>query len=148
MSYYDDEARSSASNTVAHFLDEIVESYLDKGKASNDLFNFYHGDRYHHEYNLDVDYSLVESAEILEEISQHKETDRGLWEGLEPEKAIKAQAAYTYGNAIMYHWKNIIKEINDDETLQELYEKFLDAKSSSKKQKLKNKVSDYISDTW
>ena len=41
-----------------------------------------------------------------------EETDSGLWQGLPPRDAIRAQAAYTYGNAVLREWRDLIDDIN------------------------------------
>jgi hypothetical protein len=118
---------SDAQDTARNFIDEIVEQYVDKGEVSGDLNNDYpDGDAYHHENHVDKEYSLTEAAEVLDSLSQHEETDSGLWEELEPREAISAQAAYTYGNAVYSRWTDLVKEINDDSDLAELKEQ-LDA---------------------
>ena len=99
---YVSEAITDAKNMALNFLEDIVESYVDNdGKASTDLFNDYpSGDEYHHEGHVDNEYDLTEAAMLLDQLSNFEETDSGLWEGLEPRKAISAQTAYTYGNAV------------------------------------------------
>ena len=114
MSYRDD-ARSDAKETVAYFKDEIVGMLLEKGEASDDLFNDYpNGDSYHHENHTDKSYDLQEAAGLLDELSDNEETDSGLWQGLEPREAVCAQAAYTYGNAVYAEWRELIEKINDE----------------------------------
>jgi hypothetical protein len=115
MGYLSD-ARSDAVDTVGNFLDEVVEQLIDKGEASDDLFNDYpSGDEYHHQSHVDKYYRLSEAAELLDELSRYEETDSGLWEGLEPCRAIAAQAAYTYGSAVLAMWSELISEINGDD---------------------------------
>ena len=110
---YNMQAMSDAHDMVSEFADEIADQ-LSAGEASTDLFNDYsNGDSYHHESHVDKEYSLSEAAAILEQLSEHEETDSGLWEGLAPRDAISAQAAYTYGHAVMSHWQSVIREIND-----------------------------------
>jgi hypothetical protein len=117
------EAISDAKDTVREFIDEIVTSLIETGEASNDLFNDYpNGDAYHHEYHVDKEYSLVEAGLLLDRLSDFEETDEGLWDGLEPRQAISCQAAYTYGNAVMYYWGVIIDEINADPILTDALE--------------------------
>lgn len=111
---YRDEAKGDALDTVKEFRDEILDQLKDDGEASDDLLNDYcNGDAYHHESHVDRDYDLSESAEVLDQLSEYEETDSGLWEGLEPRRAIAAQAAYTYGNAVYAYWRENIEEINE-----------------------------------
>lgn len=106
-------ARDDAAETADEFIDQIVEQIADKGEASDDLHNDYpNGDSWHHETHVDKEYDLEDAAAVLKELREHKETDKGLWEGLEPEQAISAQAAYTYGAAVLSNWRDLIKKIN------------------------------------
>lgn len=108
-------AEDDARETVEYFMDEIVERLIDKGEASNDLNNDYSGgDAYHHETHVDRDYSLLEAAQLLDDLPKHEETDSGLWEGQEPREAVATQAAFTYGNAVMAEWNDFIEVINDE----------------------------------
>jgi hypothetical protein len=110
---YRAEAEDDARSTVSEFADQIVEQIMDDGKASDDLLNDYpNGDAYHHESHVDRDYRLTEAADLLDHLSDFEERDSGLWEGLEPRKAIAAQAAYTYGNAVLSFFRDLIEEIN------------------------------------
>lgn len=120
MSYLD-QARSDASDTASNFEDEIIESFMESGKASDDLLNDY-SDNYHHENHIDKDYDLLEAAELLEELDEYEQTDSGLWEGLKPKDAIICQAAYTYGNAVIALFRDLIEAINNDCNLENLYE--------------------------
>ena len=112
---YRNDAKEDAKSTVLEYLEDIVDSLIDNGEASDDLFNDYpNGDSYHHENHVDRYYSLLEAAECLDQLSRWEETDSGLWQGLEPREAIGAQAAYTYGNAVCDYWRDLINEINGD----------------------------------
>lgn len=114
MSNYRQDAAIDAAETVSNFTDEILEQLIADGKASDDLLNDYpNGDRWHHECHVDKDYSLREAAELLDDLSDHEETDSGLWEGLKPHQAIATQAAYTYGNTVYSEWRDLIEKIND-----------------------------------
>jgi hypothetical protein len=112
---YSKDAEDDARDTVENFMDEIVEKLVDEGEASDDLHNDYSGgDSYHHETHIDRSYSLLEAAQLLDELSNHEETDSGLWEGQEPRQAVETQAAFTYGNAVMSEWNDFIEKINDE----------------------------------
>ena len=107
------EAADDAADTVRNFADEILEQLLDKGEASDDLLNDYpNGDAWHHECHVDKEYSLLDAATLLDQLMDFAEEDSGLWEGLEPRRAISAQAAYTYGNAVYADWHELIESIN------------------------------------
>jgi len=127
------EAEDDAKNMVEEFIGEIVEKLIEDGEASNDINNDYtHGDSYHHETHVDRSYSLLEAAELLDQLDQFEETDSGLWEGQEPRRAIETQAAFTYGNAVYSEWNDLIKRINDD--AKEVLEEF-----AQEKDELENK---------
>ncbi len=111
--YFTDAGRDAAE-TVKHFLDCIVEQLMDKGAAGDHLYNDYpNGDQYHYENHTDKDYDLSESADVLSQLSENVETDHGLWEKMEPKDAIAAQAAYTYGNAVIDRFGQLIEKINE-----------------------------------
>lgn len=113
-------AIENAKDCALNFLDEIVESLLEGGEASDDLTNDYpDGDSYHHESHVDKDYTLTEAADLLDELSDWEETDSGLWQGLEPRRAVTCQAAFTYGNAVYHFWRELVGEINDSEDIRE-----------------------------
>lgn len=102
---------------MAHeYIDEIVEKLIEFGRASDDLYNDYDGghNHYHHESHVDRSYTLLEAANLLDQLSRHWETDNGLWEGQLPINAIAIQAAYTYGNAVYFLWTEIIGYINQE----------------------------------
>lgn len=103
-----------AVDMVREFEDIVIEQLLDTGEASDDLYNDYDGgDSYHHESHVDVAYSLSEAADLLDQLHEYEETDSGLWDGLQPRRAIEAQAAFTYGNYVMSEWQKLIASIND-----------------------------------
>lgn len=113
MSYYAD-AQSDALETVRYFAEEMAERYAFSGEVSDDLLNDYtNGDSYHHENHVDRTYNLLDAAELLDELHDYKETDYGLWEGLDPRAAIAVQAAYTYGNAVYSMFCDLVRELND-----------------------------------
>jgi hypothetical protein len=118
---YRQEAISDAKDMASEFLDTIVEALMDDGQASDDAFNDYpNGDAYHHESHVDKAYNLQEAAQLLDDLDEFEETDDGLWDGLAPRDAIGAQAAYTYGNAVLSYFADLIREINDDDDIEEL----------------------------
>lgn len=109
------DASNDADKTVRHFADEILEQLLNDGKASDDLLNDYpNGYSWHHESHVDKDYNLHDAADVLDQFSDHEETNSGLWGGLEPRRAVAAMAAYTYGNAVYNEWREKIEQINQE----------------------------------
>lgn len=113
---YDESARDDALNIVERVIDNITDALVANGGASTNLYEYPRGDEYHHEVHMDRDYSLSEASDVLDDLSGHEETDSGLWQGLEPRRAIVTQAAYTYANAVMHYFQVCIAAINDDAT--------------------------------
>jgi hypothetical protein len=110
------EARSDAIYTIDHFDDDVVEQLEEGGEVSDDLMNdFPNGDQYHHESHTDKSYTLLEAAHLLDQLSNYEETDSGLWEGVEdPEEALSVKAAFTYGNAVMSEFQDVVRDLNSD----------------------------------
>ena len=82
-------AASDARDMVREFEDEIVAQILGSGEASDDYNNDYSGgDSYHHETHVDRGYRLLEAAGLLAELDHDRETDSGLWQGLDPEEVL------------------------------------------------------------
>jgi len=115
MSDYQTKAEEDARDTVSEYREQILEALLEDGKASDDLLNDYpSGDAYHHESHVDKWYNLTDAAELIDQLSDHEETDSGLWEGQQPKDAIGTCAAFTYGNAVYSEWHDLIEKINDE----------------------------------
>lgn len=113
MSDYRSDAVSDARETVSEFKDTILEQLEENDKASTDLHNDYPGgDSWHHESHVDRWYNLTDAAELIDQLSEHEETDSGLWDGQQPKEAIGTCAAFTYGNAVLSEWRELIEEIN------------------------------------
>jgi hypothetical protein len=109
------DAASDARDTVGEYADEILEQLLDKGEASDDLYNDYpDGNSWHHESHVDKWYSLQEAADVLNQLDEFEESDSGLWEGQDMKTAFSTCAAFTYGNAVYSEWTDLIKQINDE----------------------------------
>jgi hypothetical protein len=64
-----------------------------------------------HECVTDRSYSLLEAATLLDQLSEHTETDSGLWMEQEPRDAIATQAAFTYRNAVYSIARSIIEDV-------------------------------------
>lgn len=112
---YRAEAESDAKTMFQEFVGQMCAQWEQYRKVSDDFNNDYAGgDDYHHGTHVDKEYDLTEAAAVLDQLSDYEETDYGLWQGLEPRRAIAAQAAYTYGNAVASCWHDIISDVNDD----------------------------------
>jgi hypothetical protein len=113
---YSTQAEVDAKDLIRdNFVDEIVQQLLDDGEASDDMNNDYaHGDSTFHETIIDRWYNPKDAIELLNDLSEHEETDSGLWEGSDDYTDILAtKAAFTYGNAVYSEWRNLINNIND-----------------------------------
>lgn len=114
---YRDQVDEDAKELVTeYFMDEIITQLIDEGEASDDINNDYDGgDSTFHETIVDKWYSPEDGIKLLDDLSEHEETDSGLWEGRgrNYEDIISTKAAYTYGNAVYSKWHDIIEEINE-----------------------------------
>lgn len=109
------EALGDAIEMVDYFENEIIERLEEKAEASSDLNDYSDGDEYHHSSHTDKSYSLIDAAHLLDQLGNYEETDNGLWEGVEdPERAIDVKAAFTYGNAVLGEFQDLIKELNEE----------------------------------
>lgn len=111
---YSEHAKEMAGDTISHYEDEIIDFLVEETEAATDIQDFPNGDSYHHETHVDRDYNLEEAAELVEELSDHAETDAGLWEGKEPSEVLSAQAAWTFGNAVAAEFQFLMEEINSE----------------------------------
>jgi len=114
MSTYYSQAESDAWDTIQEFTDEILEQVERGETVSDDLYDYSNGDEYHNQTHIDKEYSLSEAAELLDNLDRWEEEDSGLWTGLEPRKAICAQAAFTYGNCVLSLWRDYIADLNEE----------------------------------
>lgn len=110
---YRKDAAGDARDMAENFLDEIVSQIEDKGEASTDINNDYSGGDEYHNQHSDRSYRLMEAAELLDQLSDFEETDSGLWEGQDPRDAVSTMASFTYANAVISYWEDLIKEINE-----------------------------------
>ncbi len=111
MRNYAQDARNDAKQMALQFVDEIVEQLEDKGEAVAFLEAYHGADRWHNETHVDRLYPLLQAAQLLDQLSEHKEDDCP-WEGLKPWRAISDQAACTYGNAVLSAWEELIDHIS------------------------------------
>jgi hypothetical protein len=112
MAIYDPE--DDAREWIENFTEAMVEMIIKDGKVSEDPFCKYDGgERFFTETQQFREYSLLEAATILDEFGDHKEEDEGFWNGLSPHKAVEAQAAQTYSNAVRAEIARRLKNINE-----------------------------------
>lgn len=111
MSNWKDQAEEDAKDAVLHFEDEILEQLVDDDEASTEINDY--SDSYHHESHIDKDYGFIEAAQLIGELDDYEESDTGLWEGQDMQKALSTCAAFTYGNAVYSEFRRLMGEIND-----------------------------------
>jgi len=112
MSYLD-EAANDARNLAIEFKDEITEEILMMAKAQEMLHAY--GERAHailNERYSQWSGSLMEADQLLDELFAYEEKDAGLWRGLAPRRAVVAQAAYTYRNAVAVMFRRFMENLN------------------------------------
>lgn len=86
--------------------EDFFEAVRDEG-TSFDYYEFF-SDKVHEDVDREFIYTgLVDCAEIIEN-AQEVETDSGLWDGQEPEDAIKTMAFFTLRNEVMLELRSVI----------------------------------------
>lgn len=132
MSNWRDEARDDAADMVREFMDDIVERLCENNEA--DTYYSDYSDSYHHETHVDKSYNASEAVELLEDLDEYEETDRGLWDGLNGWRdQLSCVAAYTYGNAVASFFTDLVGEINQDDDLMELCDQWTTATGREEK---------------
>jgi len=111
---YQKKAMEDADDAIEYFMDEIVEQLIEIGEAETDIQSRPYPQSYHHESHVDSSYSLLEAANLLDDLSDYEETDEGLWDGQMPRQAISIQAAFTYGNAVASMFSDEMETVNGD----------------------------------
>lgn len=119
------------SDQAKMFVDEHREDVFKEVRDGNtDVYNLLNDSKIHEWADNDFIYvDIIDSAHIIEQ-SNNVETDYGLWEGQDPQDAIKAMAFFTYRNDLYYAVKELMEEeldselTNLQEQLTELQEQF------------------------
>ena len=117
--------RTDVQENAVDFLidnDDMVKDALENNFDwdRNDIADL---DQNFHEQITDREYHLEEAAYVLKHC-ENKETDSGLWGGLEPEQAIGCQAAFSFSNDVWFECESIYNDLKDkvEEVETELYE--------------------------
>jgi len=113
------EARGTAEVIASEYTDEILEAYIEEGgfRDGRDAINssgleVFRDSAIHEACDSSFIYGgLVEWAQCIEQLSEHQETDTGLWQGCDAEKTIQAMAFYTFQNAVTDALADILTEI-------------------------------------
>jgi len=91
------------------FVDEYYEDFLSNVcNGDTDSYGYIDNDGKLHDW-IDAEISMRDAVEILEQ-SDNVETDRGLWEGLEPISAIGAMGFWTYKNDMIHE---VVSQLKD-----------------------------------
>lgn len=105
---YYNKVQEEAKDFVNECIKELCLDIEEDG--ANDIYDFVNDHRLHEWVDNNFIYvDLIDSAYILKE-SDNVETDCGLWEGLEPIKAVESQAFFTYKNDMNEEIMKLIKE--------------------------------------
>lgn len=114
-----------ATQFVDNYKHEVMQ-VIENGDS--DIRGFIDDYRLHEWCDNDFIYvDLLDSAHILKQ-SSNVETDRGLWEGQDPEDSIKTQAFFTYRNDLYHEVSEQFKELLESklEELQDELEQLQD----------------------
>lgn len=114
---YDNEIDNEARDFLLDHEEMIVQALKDDADWDyNDIDNL---DSLWHETIVDRGYTLEDAAYILENC-QNEENDSGIWEGLDAQEAMSAQAAYSYSNDVWFRCEEMYNNIK--ENMQEIIE--------------------------
>ena len=71
-------------------------------------------DQYVHDFVIDdMQITPHQACDILVQLADHKETDNGLWQGLELLEQLKSCAIFTYRAAIAHYVRDRIRKLNE-----------------------------------
>lgn len=111
MPHYRTEVRETAREVLETVRDAVIEAVVNGvGFDRNDVEGL---DAAHHETAVDRGYTLADAAWVLAE-GENVETDSGLWEGMEPQDAVLAMAAHTFGNDVWATAEGFYGEIKEE----------------------------------
>lgn len=111
MPHYRTEVRETAREVLETARDGVIEALADGAEFDrNDVDGL---DEAHHTEAVDRSYTLADAAWVLSE-TEAPETDSGLWEGLEPQDAVLAMAAHSYGNDVWAAEEELYRGMKDE----------------------------------
>jgi hypothetical protein len=111
MSDYKKDIEQEATDFILNNEDMIIEALVDD--ADWDYNEIPDLDSTWHESIVDRGYTLQDAAYIISEC-ENEETDSGLWEGQQPEEAIKTKAAFSYALDCWFEAERIYDELKED----------------------------------
>lgn len=106
---YAAEAMSDAWIVIRDNVDAIVDHIVDYRVVPDQPYEV--GDLQGGLDDSGKDCDLREAAEILWELSEHEETDGGLWEGLPLKEAVCVMASLTYKNAVVDAVRRLLRGV-------------------------------------
>lgn len=138
---YDTDIEKEAKEFMQEIEDELKEAIKDNLEFDrNDIDAL---DTRFHEEITDRGYTLSDAAFIIEN-SDNPETDSGIWEGQQPEDAIRTKAAYSFSNDVWFKCDEIYNEIKEEYKEQQISLNADDNETEEKQEKENNKILDEI----
>jgi phage-related protein len=107
-------AKCIAREAAREIADDILAALAEKGEVDEYSTDHDAADEFIFSGAADQNYSLLEAAQILEDLADWEETDSGLWQGLPPRDAVTAQAAWTLRAASCDFFGKIMAAVNED----------------------------------
>jgi hypothetical protein len=107
--------RKDVEDDAAGFIvreQDIFRQALIDGKSEAHEVEYDNNGEFH-SFAVDRSYTLQDAAYIVEEC-RNLEEDRGLWDSLEPIEAVKAQAAFSYGNDVHERVSSLYESLFED----------------------------------
>jgi hypothetical protein len=127
MINYEIAAKNDAKDFIReHVREQIIENFIRVSETPIQLYKYNVDDDLTYQFS-DEDYSPKEAVELLEQLSDYEETDRGLFEDKDWRDMLSGIAAFTYKNAVMSFIDDLLTEINgidiqfaNDEVIEEI----------------------------
>lgn len=108
MLIYSNEVQRTALSFIVDNKTIITAGLADNADFNRDEIESL--DEAFHSSVVDVAYTLSDAAWVLDNCD-NEEDDEGLWQGLSPQEAVKAQAAYSFANDVWTACEKIYNEL-------------------------------------
>ena len=135
-----DKALEDAERILTDNLDDIVQCCQEGGEFPRFFSDVVSIDDAVMEMTTADGLSLVEAAQLLAELSQYKETDRGLWKGMEPADAVCSQAYWTYRSAVQSEIQDYVKKAYLDTAVTKAVSSLYEEDTDENRERLKHSV--------
>ncbi len=119
MSSYRTDAMNGAKDFIAeHLKEDIIDNLVRDYETPEMLYGYPGTEEYTYQYS-DTEYRPREAVNLLEELDDYEETDRGIIGEGDWRDQLSATAAFTYRNAVVSFINDLLGEINqiDFETI-------------------------------